>query len=256
MSETKRQRQQREAAERWMGGRLSIPGIPADLDWDAPPPYVHECHKALRDTLELWVKGLIDIPVLRRILTDRQMHLRGRVSMAKTLLAINRLMDFRTCNLGTPIEEKNGQLHWLGRPITFIAVVAGIGYYACKDRIDDIVKHSGMSRHPQTGNDEGKPYGRPSVRHMFSDFLESLGDKVAEVVKAAQATAYRVWKEAHEVVKPSVEAAKKVGQRVAAAAAAAAAEKVKRRSPEVSALLYAFLEKMRPGYRRPNPDTS
>lgn len=258
MTETKRRRQQREGAERWMGGaRLSIPGVPADLDWDEPPPYVHECHEALLDALEPWVLGIIDIPILRRLVTDRLMHLWGRLSMAKTLLAINRLMDFRTCNLGTPIEEKNGELHWLGRPISFIAKVAGISYYACKDRIDDIVEHCGMSRHQQTGNNQGKPYGRPSVRHMFSDFLESLGDKVAEVVKAAQATAYRIWKEAHEVVKPSVDAAKKVGQRVAAAAATAA-EKVKTRSrsPEVSALLYAFLEKMRPGYRRPNPDTS
>ena len=258
MSETQRQRQRREAAERWMGPRLSIPGVPADLDWDEPPPYVHECHDALEDALEPWVRGLKDIPVLRRILTDRQMHLRGRVSMAKTLLAINRLMDHRTCNLGTPIESKDGQLHWLGRPISFIATVAGIGYYACRDRIDDIVKDSGMSRQQQTGTDaQGQKYGRPSVRCMFEDFLQSLGNKVGEVVSAARKTASRVWREAHEVLDPQVEATKKVAKRIGAAAATAA-EKVKTRSrsPEMSALLYGMLQKMLPGYRKPKPDTS
>lgn len=238
------------------GARLSIPGVPADLDWDEPPPYVYECHDALHETLEQWVYSTIDIPVLRRILTDRQMHLRGRVSMAKTLLAINRLMDHRTCNLGTPIESKDGQLHWLGRPIRFIATVAGISYDACKDRIDDIVKESGMSRQQQTGTDaEGKQYGRPSVRCMFEDFFQSLGNKVGDVMSAARKTASRVWREAHEVVDAAVEATKKVRQRVAAKATKAA-DMAKRRTPEVSAQLYALLKKMLPGYRKPKPDTS
>jgi len=256
---TKRQEQRRAAAERWMGGpHLSIPGIPADLEekWDEPPPYIHDCHEALRDALEPWIYGTTDIPILRRILTDRQMHLRGRVSMAKTLLAINRLMDFRTCNLATPIEEKDGQLYWLGRPITFLATVAGIGYYACKDRINDVVAHFAMSRHQQTGTDaEGKPYGRPSIRNVFEDLFWSLGKTVGEKVKAARDTASRIWREAHEVLDPVVEATKRLSEKIEARTAKAA-DMAKRRAPEVSAKLYAMLKQLLPGYRKPKPDTS
>lgn len=258
MSETQRERRQRQAAERWMGGaRLRIPGVPPELEtrWKEPPPYIYECHEALVDVLEPWVYGRIDIPVLRR-LSERMMHLRGRVSMAKTLLALNRLVDFRTCNVGTPIQEKNGELHWLGRPIRFIAEVGGIGYYACKDRIDDLVKHFGISRHRQAGtDDQGEQYGRPSIRHIFDELFQALGGKVWEKVSKARDMASQAWRQAREVLDPVVEATNKLAEKVAAAGTKTA-RMAKRRSPEVSALLYGMLEKMLPGYRKPKPDTS
>jgi hypothetical protein len=232
--------------EREQRGRLTIPGV----HWK-PAPFVQKAFDALRDDLEPWVNGESDIPVLRHVANDRLMHAQGRVSMAKTLLAISLLKDYRTSNVGTPWQDKKTkQWYWLGRSIKFIADVAGISYWACKRRIDWLVKRGGMSRHQQAGtDDQGVQYGRPSIRNVFSDFFQCIGEKTWKAVKAAQETAYQIYKEGLEVVESIAETSERLAQR-ATTVAAQGTQKVRSRTLQIGQLIRELFDRHKLPYNQ------
>ena len=253
----RRRRARKQDVERWRQnwfseGRLRIPGV----EWE-PPEHVLAVYKGLHDDTEGWVLGTKDIPALRHVENDRQMHAVGRRSVAKTLLAICLLMDYRTDNIGTPyLDPATGQLFWFGRSIQTIAQVAGISYWACKRAIQGIVNRGAMSRFEQAGTDaDGRVYGRPSVRNINEDLFQCIGQKTWTAFKAARKTASNLWKEAQQAVQATLEAAQRLKEKVKEMAGAVVAKvNVTVRSGMPRELKeYLARHMIRP---KPKPDTS
>lgn len=235
--------------EKWFdAGKLTIPGVTSAL-----ASHVRTVYDALRYELAPWVLGTKDIPSLRHHGNDRLMHAVGRLSMAKVLLAMAQYNDYRTNNIAVPYQDEHtGQWYWAGRSIQVIADAAGVSYWACKRRIDWIVKKDLMSRFQQAGTDaEGEKYGRPSIRNIKDATLwKSIGQRTAAAVKAAGTTSYRLWMEAQERVRPVVDALKLVREK-AAAAAANRGDNLTRphwRPPGIAEQIQDLLKGLRPSY--------
>jgi hypothetical protein len=238
-----------ERLEKWLPeGKLEIVGVAWEL-----APHVRRVYDALRVDLAPWVLGTKDIPALRHPGHDRLMHALGRLSMAKVLLAMSLFADYRSNIIGVPYQDEHtGQWHWAGRSIEVIAKAAGVSYWACKRRVDWIVKRDLMSRFQQAGTDfDGEKYGRPSIRSIKDATLwKAIGERTAQAVKFAASTSYRLWMEAQERVRPVVEALKRVRQQ-AAAAMDARAENLRRprsRPVGIGEAIQQLLAGLRPSY--------
>ena len=239
--------------DRWFdGGKLKIPGV----TWE-PKGFVRRVKYALDEELIPWVLGTKDIPSLRHTKNDRLMHARGRFSTFKVFKAMSDFFDYRTMILAVPYQDPHtGRWYWAGRSIREIADAAGVGYWACKRRIDWIVKKGLMSRFPQAGELDGVKYGRPSIRNLIEGTLwKSIGPKTAAAVTAAQGAAYQLWKDAQDKIKPVIDAVK-----LAAAKAAAAGERAdglrrpRSKAREIGRVMQLILKGMTPEYlEKPAP---
>jgi hypothetical protein len=239
--------------DRWFdAGKLTIPGVEGNV-----PDFARAVHDALRVELAPWVLGTKDIPSLRHA-NEHLMHARGRLSMAKVLLAMSLFADYRTMNLAVPYQDEHtGLWYWAGRSIQKIADAAGVSYWACKRRVDWIVKKGLMSRFEQAGTDfKGEKYGRPSIRNLLEATLwKSIGQRTAAAVKAAGRAAYQKWKDAQDKIQPVVDAVKLAAQKAAAAnTRTKELANPRSRSPQIGQAIQDLLMGVRPSYlRKPAP---
>jgi hypothetical protein len=239
--------------DKWFDtGKLKIPGV----EWESKD-FVRRVYDSLDVELAGWVLGTKDIPSLRHTKNDRLMHARGRLSMAKVLKAISLFVDYRTVNIAVPYQDPHtGLWYWAGRSIKVIADAAGVGYWACKRRIDWIVKKGLMSRFPQAGELNGEKYGRPSIRNLIQGTLwKSIGPQTAAAVTAAQGAAYQLWKDAQENIKPVIDAVKLAREKAASALDRAKdLPRTRSRSREIGRIMQQLLGGMAPDYlQKPAP---
>jgi hypothetical protein len=241
-----------ERREKWLdGGKLKIPGV----KWESKE-FVRKVDDALDFELADWVLGIKDIPSLRHS-NGRMMHARGRASTLKVFKAMSYFFDYRTMILGVPYQDEHtGLWYWAGRSIQVIAKAAGVGYWACKRRIDWIVKKGLMSRCPQAGELEGEKYGRPSIRNLLDGTLwKSIGPKTAAAVTAAQKAAYQLWQDAQEKIKPVIDAVKLAAEKAAAAVDRATnLRRPRSKAREIGRIMQLMLKGMTPDYlEKPAP---
>ncbi|MGH8562736.1 MAG: hypothetical protein ACREXW_01095 [Gammaproteobacteria bacterium] len=244
-------RMQAWAEERFDAGNLTIPGVP----W-RQIAYVEAVYDAARSELEQWVIGKTDIPCLRHY-GGRLMHAVGRLSMARVILAMIQVNDYRTDTIAVPYQDQHSGLWYFGgRSIKKIAEFAGVSYWACKRRIDWIVKQGLMNRIEQCGRDlKGEKYGRPSIRKITDGTLwKAIGKRTAHAFKSAARQAYSKWKDEQEEIRLVIDAAKVAAQKAAAAVGRAAhLTNTRSRGAHIGAAIQALLAGMRPDYKKRAP---